>query len=126
MGSDRVIGPVSIRRGSQGCRRETLMSSSTVPDGPLSAAGAPYLPAGFTGMFNSRYIDTADVRLHAVTGGDGPPLLLVHGWPQTWYAWRPVMSALAGTSRSSRPTSTVPGGPANPPAGRTPAPWPGT
>ncbi len=30
-----------------------------------------------------------------VTGGGGPPLLLVHGWPQTWYAWRLVMPALA-------------------------------
>jgi pimeloyl-ACP methyl ester carboxylesterase len=35
------------------------------------------------------------VRLHAVIGGDGPPLLLVHGWPQTWYQWRLVMPALA-------------------------------
>jgi pimeloyl-ACP methyl ester carboxylesterase len=25
----------------------------------------------------------------------GPPLLLVHGWPQNWYVWRLVMSALA-------------------------------
>jgi pimeloyl-ACP methyl ester carboxylesterase len=31
-------------------------------------------------------IDTGDLRQHVVTGGDGPPLLLVHGWPQTWYA----------------------------------------
>ena len=30
-----------------------------------------------------------------VTGGDGPLLLVVHGWPQTWYAWRLVMPALA-------------------------------
>jgi pimeloyl-ACP methyl ester carboxylesterase len=30
-----------------------------------------------------------------VTGVDGPPLLLVHGWPQTWYAWRLVMPGLA-------------------------------
>jgi pimeloyl-ACP methyl ester carboxylesterase len=28
-------------------------------------------------------------------GGNGPPLLLVHGWPQTWYAWRLLMPALA-------------------------------
>ena len=35
------------------------------------------------------------MRLHAVIGGDGPPLLLVHGWPETWYAWRLVMPALA-------------------------------
>ena len=31
----------------------------------------------------------------AVIGGDGPPLLLIHGWPQTWYQWRLVMPALA-------------------------------
>ena len=30
-----------------------------------------------------------------VTGGDGPPLLLMHGWPQTWYAWRLMMPTLA-------------------------------
>jgi pimeloyl-ACP methyl ester carboxylesterase len=50
---------------------------------------------GFADTFSSRYVDTGEVRLHAVIGGDGPPLLLVHGWPQTWYAWRKVMPALA-------------------------------
>jgi len=35
------------------------------------------------------------VRLHAVIGGDGPPLLLIHGWPGSWYYWRLVMPALA-------------------------------
>jgi pimeloyl-ACP methyl ester carboxylesterase len=53
------------------------------------------LPDGFRKLFASRYIDTGDLRMHAVTGGEGPPLLLVHGWPQTWYAWRMVMPALA-------------------------------
>ena len=28
------------------------------------------------------------MRQHVVIGGDGPPLLLVHGWPETWFAWR--------------------------------------
>ena len=75
-----------------------MSSSSTLlptPEGPGSVSGAPHLPAGFTGTFTSRYIDTADLRQHVVTGGDGPPLLLVHGWPQTWYAWRLLMPALA-------------------------------
>ena len=59
-----------------------------IPEGPGSVSGAPNLPAGFADTFTSRYVDAGDVRLHAVIGGDGPPLLLVHGWPQTWYAWR--------------------------------------
>jgi pimeloyl-ACP methyl ester carboxylesterase len=53
------------------------------------------LPAGFTDTFSSRFIDADGLRQHAVIGGDGPPLLLVHGWPENWYAWRMVMPALA-------------------------------
>jgi pimeloyl-ACP methyl ester carboxylesterase len=75
------------------------MSSASVgqtdPEGPGSASGAPGLPAGFSDTFTSRYVQAGDVRLHAVTGGGGPPLLLIHGWPETWYAWRMVMPALA-------------------------------
>ena len=71
------------------------MNSAAIPEGPGSAAGAPHLPDGFTGTFTSRYIDAGGLRQHVVTGGDGPPLLLVHGWPQTWYAWRLMMPALA-------------------------------
>jgi len=65
------------------------------PGGSGSVSGAPHLPKGFTDTFTSRYIDTGDLRQHVVTGGEGPPLLLVHGWPQTWYAWRMLMPALA-------------------------------
>jgi pimeloyl-ACP methyl ester carboxylesterase len=75
-----------------------MSSSSTglpAPEGPGSVSGAPHLPAGFTGTFTSRYIDTGDVRLHTAIGGDGPPLLLIHGWPGSWYYWRLVMPALA-------------------------------
>jgi len=68
--------------------------SATTPEGPGSVSGAPNLPAGFTDTFTSRYIDTGKVRLHAVIGGDGPPLLLIHGWPGSWYYWRLVMPAL--------------------------------
>ena len=71
------------------------MTSPSIPEGPGSVSGAPNLPAGFTGTFTSRYVDTGELRLHAVTGGDGPPLLLVHGWPQLWYQFRLVMPALA-------------------------------
>jgi hypothetical protein len=63
------------------------MSSSSAAlstlEGPGSVFGAPNLPARFAETFISRYIDTGELRQHAVIGGDGPPLLLVHGWPQT-------------------------------------------
>ena len=64
-------------------------------EGPGSVTQAPNLPPGFTDTFSSHFIDTGDLRQHAVIGGEGPPLLLVHGWPENWYAWRRVMPALA-------------------------------
>src|SRR5829696_1404929 len=75
-----------------------MSSSSTplsTPEGPGSVSGAPNLPDGFADTFTSRYIDTGELRQHAVIGGEGPPLLLVHGWPQNWYAWRLLMPELA-------------------------------
>src|SRR5499427_306048 len=71
------------------------MTSPLIPEGPGSVSGAPNLPGGFTDTFTSRYVDTGELRLHAVPGGDGPPLLLVHGWPQLWYQFRLIMPALA-------------------------------
>ncbi|MEP7025623.1 MAG: alpha/beta fold hydrolase, partial [Actinomycetota bacterium] len=35
------------------------------------------------------------IRMHYVTAGRGPAVLLLHGWPQTWYEWRKVMAGLA-------------------------------
>jgi pimeloyl-ACP methyl ester carboxylesterase len=34
-------------------------------------------------------------KLHYVTAGEGPPVMLLHGWPQTWYEWRHVIDLLA-------------------------------
>ena len=60
-------------------------TGTPIPEGPGSASGAPNLPPGFGNVFTSRYVDTGELRLHAVIGGDGPPLLLIHGWPGSWY-----------------------------------------
>ncbi len=35
------------------------------------------------------------VQIHYVIGGHGAPIVLLHGWPETWYEWRHVMPALA-------------------------------
>ena len=41
----------------------------------------------------------ADVSLHYVTAGAGDPVVLLHGWPSTWYEWRHVMALLAPRHR---------------------------
>ena len=94
-----AVGAVSADDGLQG--------QADAPTGPGSVSGAPNLPPGFTDTFTIRYIGTGGLCQHAVIGGDGPPLLLVHGWPENWYAWRLVMPALPETSRSSQSTSAV-------------------
>ena len=35
------------------------------------------------------------VWLHFVTAGQGDPVVLLHGWPQTWFEWRHVIPELA-------------------------------
>ncbi len=57
------------------------------------------------------------IRLHVVTEGEGPLVLLVHGFPESWYSWRHQLPALAeagyraaaidvrGYGRSSKPAA---------------------
>jgi pimeloyl-ACP methyl ester carboxylesterase len=35
------------------------------------------------------------IQMHYVIGGHGDPVVLLHGWPETWYEWRHVMPSLA-------------------------------
>ncbi|MGR8921050.1 MAG: alpha/beta fold hydrolase [Gammaproteobacteria bacterium] len=64
---------------------------------------------------NFESIDTNGVRLNAVVEGDGPLVILLHGWPQCWYLWRHQIDPLVdagyrvvvpdqrGYGRSSKP-----------------------
>ncbi|CAD5269043.1 MULTISPECIES: alpha/beta fold hydrolase [Halomonadaceae] len=45
--------------------------------------------------FKHAMVDAGDVRLHTVSGGKGFPILLMAGFPQSWYAWRRIMPILA-------------------------------
>ena len=40
------------------------------------------------------WANLGDVRLHYVSGGQGPAVVFLHGWPQTWYMWRDVLPGL--------------------------------
>jgi pimeloyl-ACP methyl ester carboxylesterase len=56
-------------------------------------------PTSFWTQFRQGTVKVAGVHLHFVEGGSGAPLLLLPGWPQSWYAWRYVMPLLAGAGR---------------------------
>jgi haloacetate dehalogenase len=86
-------------------RREVLQTASTLVTGatlaaalatsvraqqPAAAAAPPIV--GFT---TERVRTSGGVTIHAVKGGNGPPLLLLHGAPLTHYTWRDVAPQLA-------------------------------
>lgn len=67
--------------------------------------------------FQPHAINTGEITIHAVIGGSGPPLLLLHGYPQTHVMWHRVAPALAdhftvvctdlrGYGESGKPPST--------------------
>jgi haloacetate dehalogenase len=45
--------------------------------------------------FDSRSIEPSVGRIFARTGGNGPPLLLLHGYPQTHVMWHRIAAVLA-------------------------------
>ncbi|GAC1381828.1 MAG: alpha/beta hydrolase [Acidimicrobiales bacterium] len=51
------------------------------------------------------FVDAGGLRVHvALAGPDGAPaVMLVHGWPQSWWAWRHVIPAIAGRFRVIAP-----------------------
>ena len=42
-----------------------------------------------------RMLNCRGTRIHAVEEGEGPLVVLVHGFPESWYSWRHQIPALA-------------------------------
>ena len=71
--------------------------------------------------FESQKVNVDGVQLHVVLAGpeDGPPVILLHGFPQFWYTWHAQMAALAragfrvaapdqrGANRSDKPNDPL-------------------
>jgi pimeloyl-ACP methyl ester carboxylesterase len=62
------------------------------------SAGIPHV-AGVAHEF----VDAGGLRTHVATAGEGPPVVLLHGWPQHWYLWRDVIPLVAPHARVIAP-----------------------
>ena len=67
--------------------------------------------------FEQRRIATSDAQINLVTGGSGPPLLLLHGYPQTHLMWRKLAPRLAAEFTLVIPDLRGYGDSSKPPAG---------
>jgi pimeloyl-ACP methyl ester carboxylesterase len=50
-----------------------------------------------------RRVKANGTTLNVAVDGDGPPVLLMHGWPHTWQVWRAVLPLLGGRRRAIAP-----------------------
>jgi epoxide hydrolase 4 len=70
---------------------------STTEDRPGGASGmAEQQAAGLLGSeVREGYAEVGDQRLHYVEAGEGPLIVLLHGFPEFWYGWRLQIGPLA-------------------------------
>jgi haloacetate dehalogenase len=88
---------------ADGERRALLRGASLLLTGSVLAFGeaahaqqsAASAVAPFPGFTTHRIATSEGITIHAVKGGSGPPLLLLHGAPLTHYTWRDVAPQLA-------------------------------
>ncbi len=80
--------------------RRALPSSDP---GPIACSRLPEVPAApseeitqrLLPGFRSQYVKTSGATIRTLTKGDGPPLLLLHGHPETHVTWHKIAPRLA-------------------------------
>lgn len=72
---------------------------SDYPDAPQYVGTEFFIRSQFWTVFHHGSCRVDGVNLHYVEGGQGKPVLLIPGWPQSWYAWRYVMAKLVEAGR---------------------------
>jgi haloacetate dehalogenase len=83
---------------SSGFDRRAFMTTALAA-GAGALAASPSLgqtaPSGFFTGFERRTVQTSGASIHVLRGGSGPPLLLIHGYPQTHVEWHGIAPQLA-------------------------------
>src|SRR5881392_57523 len=45
---------------------------------------------------NHRFVETNGIRMHVAEQGSGPPVVMCHGWPESWYLYRRTIRRVGG------------------------------
>jgi pimeloyl-ACP methyl ester carboxylesterase len=89
---------VPLKRAALGLVALLILVGATTGAGTGATEQEPRQgTAVFNSSFRNGVVPIDGGYLHYVKGGSGPVLVLLHGWPETWWTWHGVMPALAKT-----------------------------
>lgn len=82
-----VVGNVAIGQQQQQSQAvsQTASSSSFLNQQQQLLEGISFEIDNVT--FTHHMASVNGIQIHYVTGGQGDAIVLLHGWPETWYAW---------------------------------------
>jgi pimeloyl-ACP methyl ester carboxylesterase len=98
----RILAPIAVAAAIGIAVPAAAALAGAAPASASAQAGAaasapsgcslnPAPPPGFT----ERKVNVDGIGINYVRGGHGPTLLLIHGYPESWYEWHDIMPALA-------------------------------
>jgi pimeloyl-ACP methyl ester carboxylesterase len=115
---DATTSRRDILRGAGALTVSAAFAGSSMAAAPASGGADPeptcWVDPAMSGVTH-RMIETNGIRLHVTDQGEGPLVILCHGFPECWYSWRHQLPALAkagfravapdlrGYGRSDRP-----------------------
>ncbi|HEX2401629.1 MAG TPA: hypothetical protein VHJ79_16825, partial [Mycobacterium sp.] len=79
--------PNTIQEAAMGTAEDRSSGASGIAEPQVPGLGGSDLREG--------YAEAGDQRLHYVEAGDGPLIVLLHGFPEFWYGWRLQIQPLA-------------------------------
>jgi pimeloyl-ACP methyl ester carboxylesterase len=95
-----LIGTAILLVGISFFQLQPIITQAQQPESNLTSTDKQSLLDGISFQidnvtFSHHVASVNGIQIHYVIGGHGDPLVLLHGWPETWYEWRHVMPALA-------------------------------
>src|SRR5688572_5450037 len=73
----------------------SVACSTQAPAPPAAETGAAAEPAADPNAPSFRFIQANGIRMRIAEMGKGPLVVLLHGFPESWYSWRHQLPALA-------------------------------